>query len=137
MVALFHENESASITLREEAEKNLVFADKNQLIRVFNNIIKNAIQAIPDDRAGEIDIRVRNHEHRIVVSVQDNGSGIPEDQKDKVFVPNFTTKSSGMGIGLAMSKNIIESAGGYIWFESEYGEGTTFYVELPIYTGNA
>ncbi len=62
----------------------------------------------------------------------DNGTGISDGQKDKVFVPNFTTKSSGMGLGLAMSKNIVESSGGFIWFNSEENKGTTFFVEFPI-----
>ena len=65
------------------------------------------------------------------MEVQDNGSGIPDEQKDKVFVPNFTTKNSGMGLGLAMTKNIIETAHGEIWFDSAENVGTTFYVKLP------
>ncbi|HNA58080.1 MAG TPA: HAMP domain-containing sensor histidine kinase, partial [Chitinophagales bacterium] len=64
----------------------------------------------------------------------DNGRGIGDEEKDKVFVPNFTTKSSGMGIGLAMTKNIVEGAGGYIWFESTVSVGTTFYIEFPLMT---
>ncbi|MBK9456181.1 MAG: HAMP domain-containing histidine kinase [Bacteroidetes bacterium] len=102
------------------------------MLRVFNNVIKNAIQAIPDDRKGVIAITLQMAEHRAMVKVADNGKGIPDYEKDKVFVPNFTTKSSGMGIGLAMCKNIVESAGGYIWFESNEGEGTIFFIELPV-----
>ena len=66
------------------------------------------------------------------LSVADNGGGIPEHMQDKIFMPNFTTKSSGTGLGLAMSKSIAEQAHGDIWFESVLGEGTTFFVKLPL-----
>jgi signal transduction histidine kinase len=62
--------------------------------------------------------------------VKDNGTGIPPDRIDKIFMPNFTTKSTGMGLGLAMVKNIVENAGGQIWFETSQNIGTTFYVSL-------
>jgi signal transduction histidine kinase len=68
----------------------------------------------------------------IIVKVRDNGEGIPAEMQSKIFIPNFTTKSSGTGLGLAMSKTIVEQAKGKIWFETMEGEGTTFYVELPI-----
>ena len=132
VTSLFNEHDDIEITLSVPDNKIEVFADKNQLLRVFNNVIKNAIQAIPDDRKGVIAITLQMAEHRAMVKVADNGKGIPDYEKDKVFVPNFTTKSSGMGIGLAMCKNIVESAGGYIWFESNEGEGTIFFIELPV-----
>lgn len=109
-----------------------VFADREQLQRVFNNLIKNAIQAIPDGRFGEIAVRVYQKEDHVVIQVKDNGSGIPEDMHKKVFLFNFTTKSSGTGLGLAMSKNIIEQAKGKIYFETEDNVGTSFFVELPV-----
>ena len=129
--ALFLENEEAEIKLVLPFDKIEIFADKNQLLRVFNNVIKNAIQSIPDDRDGLIEIDLQLMDSRALVRIKDNGTGIPEDEKDKVFVPNFTTKSSGMGIGLAMCKNIVEGAGGYIWFESKLDVGTTFFIEFP------
>jgi len=129
---LFKENEQAEIDLQTPREQIEVFADKNQLLRVFNNLIKNALQAIPSDKEGKVEISLERYDHRAVVKVRDNGMGIPDDQREKVFVPNFTTKSSGMGIGLAMSKNIVESAGGYIWFETALNRGTTFFVEFPV-----
>ena len=67
-----------------------------------------------------------------VIRVSDNGVGIPEDMKKKVFVPNFTTKNSGTGLGLAISKNIIESVNGRIYYDTVPNVGTDFYVELPI-----
>ncbi len=132
VTGLFIENEEAEISLKLPKQKIEVFADKNQLIRVFNNVIKNAIQSISIERKGEITITLEVLEHRALIKVIDNGIGIPEEEKDKVFVPNFTTKTSGMGIGLAMSKNIIESIGGYIYFESSVETGTTFYIEFPL-----
>lgn len=111
----------------------LVYADRNQLLRVLNNLYKNAIQAIPEDRVGRIrtDVVVANQDW-VKIAVADNGTGIPPEQQNKVFVPNFTTKTSGTGLGLAMSKNIVESAKGQIYFETKVGEGTIFYLELPL-----
>ena len=66
------------------------------------------------------------------VAIRDNGAGIPEGVREQVFVPNFTTKETGSGIGLAVAKRGIESAGGRIWFETKVGEGTDFFIELPL-----
>ncbi len=109
-----------------------VIADKNHLLRVLNNLLKNAIQAIPEDRHGKISLELQKEGANAVIIVTDNGTGIAEEKGDKVFVPNFTTKSSGTGLGLAMSKNIIESFFGTIYFETEVNVGTSFYVKLPI-----
>ncbi len=66
------------------------------------------------------------------MSLSDNGSGIPEELRRKLFTPNFTTKSSGMGLGLSIAKKYIENANGRIWFESEADKGSVFFVELPL-----
>ena len=100
--------------------------------RVFNNLISNAIQAIPEDRNGKIDIVLGCRENTSVVTFKDNGKGIAKEDAKKVFVPNFSTKTSGMGLGLAISRKIIETAGGRISFESQVGKGTTFTIELPL-----
>ena len=113
-------------------EQIQVYADKEQLLRVFNNIIKNGMQAIQEGNEGLINIRLSQHESMVQVAISDNGVGIEEVQKDKIFFPNFTTKSSGTGLGLAMVKNIVEMSNGRIWFETEIGKGTTFFIELPI-----
>lgn len=126
--------EDVEVKLDLPQEEHIVFADKNQLVRVLNNLVKNAIQAIPDERRGRVLISLRREGEQAVIRVSDNGCGIPEERGAHVFVPNFTTKSSGTGLGLAMCKNIVESTGGRIYFESEIDEGTVFFVELPIDT---
>jgi len=112
-------------------ESLFLFADRNQLMQVLNNLYKNAIQAIPEGREGKISTRCYRRDGRVVVEIGDNGSGIPEEMREKVFVPNFTTKTSGSGLGLALSKNFVESAGGRLYFETEPGKGTHFFIELP------
>lgn len=133
-VSDLYKNEDVDLTIHIPAEQYLVFADKGQLIRVFNNLVKNALQAIPDERKGNIFIAMKQEHDFVLVKVEDNGIGISPEQQEKVFAPNFTTKGSGMGLGLAISKNIINSAGGEIWFESEKETGTRFYVKLPIHS---
>lgn len=108
-----------------------IFADKEQLLRVFNNLFRNAIQAIPENRRGEIEVTLSKQNLNFVVAVKDNGTGIADEVYDKIFVPNFTTKTHGMGLGLAMVKNIVETCNGKIWFETSKGHGTTFYVSFP------
>ena len=110
-----------------------VFADREQLSRAFINLIKNGIQAIPAEREGKIYIRLKRRDHMVVISVTDNGTGIPENLKEKMFSPNFTTKTSGMGLGLAIVKNIVENFNGRIWFETVTNEGTSFFLEIPVY----
>ena len=129
---LFKESKNTDIELSLPDRDFYVFADRNHLVRVFNNMIKNAVEAIPDTRRGKILVALLEVEGKAMVKVQDNGVGIPEDKREKVFVPNFTTKNSGTGLGLAISKNIIESVSGKIYFETEKDVGTTFFVELPI-----
>lgn len=128
-----YKNESVELKVNLPVEHYQIYADKGQLLRVFNNLVKNAIQAIPDGRHGKIFIGLKQDDNFVMVKVEDNGTGISTEEQDKVFAPNFTTKGSGMGLGLAISKNIIESAGGEIWFESKPGIGTTFFVKLPIH----
>ena len=129
---LFSEVQDVELSLSKPDQDLWVYADKNHLVSVFNNIIKNAIQAIPEEREGFIHVKLYEEENLAIVKISDNGSGITDEMKEKVFVPNFTTKSSGTGLGLAISKNIIESVNGRIRFETEVGKGTDFYVTLPI-----
>jgi two-component system, NtrC family, nitrogen regulation sensor histidine kinase NtrY len=131
----FHQGEDGvEISLNcKEDQSCWVYTDKEQLLRVFNNLIRNAIQAIPQEKQGKIDIRMRLEKNTYVVAIQDNGTGISDELKEKIFSPNFTTKNGGMGLGLALVKNIVESSSGQIWFESTIGEGTTFYIQLPVF----
>ena len=132
-VNLHNGNDGVKITVETVGAVNdLVYGDKNQLLRVFNNLILNSIQAIPENAEGKIVVNARNENAHIIISVLDNGIGISDDFLQKVFVPNFTTKSSGTGLGLAITRNIIELAGGTIRFESVENSGTTFFVSLPV-----
>jgi two-component system nitrogen regulation sensor histidine kinase NtrY len=122
-----------TITLQVPEGKWVVFADENLMFRTFNNLIINALQAVPADRKPRIDVALQPEGDReVLISIADNGVGIPEDIRSKVFVPNFSTKYSGSGIGLAVARKGIESAGGSIWFETKEKEGTTFYIKLPL-----
>ena len=92
--------------------------DKEQWSRIIHNLVKNALQSVPEDRQPEIVVRVLKEQGKGIISVSDNGTGIPDEMKERVFEPNFTTKSSGMGLGLAMVKNLIQNFGGTIAFEN-------------------
>ncbi|MCH2214192.1 MAG: HAMP domain-containing histidine kinase [Flavobacteriales bacterium] len=116
-------------------DPNLTYAvncDKDQLVRVFNNLIKNAVQSLPPDRKGQIEIDILKEDAGYSTIISDNGSGITEEQMSKIFVPNFTTKSRGMGLGLAMSKKIVENFSGEISFTSKPGVGSRFKVWIPF-----
>ncbi|AII52981.1 hypothetical protein N008_13470 [Hymenobacter sp. APR13] len=119
--------------LPEEETPTIVFADENLLVRTFNNLLINALQAVPEGRAAQVSAQLSVQSNkRVQISIQDNGAGIPADVREKIFIPNFTTKATGSGIGLAVARRGIESAGGSVWFETEEGTGTTFYIELPL-----
>jgi two-component system, NtrC family, nitrogen regulation sensor histidine kinase NtrY len=112
-----------------------VYIDKEQLSRVFINLIKNALQSIPKSRTGKIHMDVRKTNKKVKVSISDNGIGITEEQQERMFQPNFTTKTSGMGLGLAIVKSILENANGSIRYDTEPGKGSVFQFELPLYQG--
>lgn len=129
---VFDEYEDVEIKLEANGiETAPYFADKELIIRIFNNLLKNGIQAKKRDLDCKIVIEVKDTRENYLITFEDNGIGIPEEQKSKIFVPNFTTKSKGTGLGLAMVKNIIENYRGKITFTSEEGKGTIFYVFLP------
>lgn len=107
-------------------------ADKTQINRLFNNLILNAIQAQQQNSNSTIRIDEELNATTILVKIKDNGTGIPYEKQSKIFTPNFTTKTSGTGLGLAMCKGIVEQNNGKIWFETKENIGTTFFVELPL-----
>jgi len=111
----------------------ITIMDRTQLIRIITNLVKNAIQAIPDlQMEKQIYIKVKKQDNAVLIEVIDNGSGIDAQNIPRIFEPKFTTKTSGMGLGLGIIKNIIENYKGTITFESEIGTGTTFTVTLPL-----
>ncbi len=127
------ERDDIEVKLFMPSERIAVFIDKNQMSRVVLNLIKNATQAIPEERSGEVRVSLSlKDEKTVLISVQDNGEGIHEDFRQKVFMPSFTTKRSGTGLGLAMCKNIVTGAGGEIYFHTTFGEGSEFCIELPV-----
>lgn len=119
------------IVFTADAEEIIAKFDRTQLIRVVTNLVKNAIQAMPEDQIPKINIHVGTTNNNVVITVADNGLGVLEENKDKVFEPKFTTKTSGMGLGLAMVKNIVETYKGSITFISEKNKGTVFKVTFP------
>jgi len=130
---LFKSTDNVTFSVHWPSEnKVIVYADKEHLNGAFSNLFKNAIQSIPQGREGIVKINLEVKSDKIIISISDNGSGIPKDLQKKLFTPNFTTKSSGMGLGLSIVKRYIESANGRIWFESETDKGSVFYVELPL-----
>nr|WP_294792686.1 ATP-binding protein [uncultured Mucilaginibacter sp.] len=130
-VVIFKQMDNFTIRYNSPEDPFIVFADRDQLLRCFNNLLKNSIEATPSDRSGLVEINYETGDKNILFMIKDNGNGIPENMREKIFEPNFTTKSSGTGLGLAFVKNSIENAGGKVWFETKTGQGTTFYLNFP------
>ncbi len=113
------------------SDKEILFNfDKNQIQRVIGNLVKNALQSVPDGRKPDILVSVRETGDKIYISVTDNGSGIAPEHQSRIFEPKFTTKNSGMGLGLAIVKKIVENHKGKIYFDSDPENGTTFTIEF-------
>jgi signal transduction histidine kinase len=119
------------INFSYDSNEVLANLDKSQLIRVLTNLVKNAIQSVPKERTPIIDVYLSDSTTHAIIKISDNGSGIDEEIKLKIFEPRFTTKSSGMGLGLSIISNIIKSFGGTIEFETKMNIGTTFTITLP------
>jgi two-component system nitrogen regulation sensor histidine kinase NtrY len=132
LVSLYETMENMLFKWVPVREKVMVNADKTQLNRLFTNLLQNAFEACHEKEICVISVSEELIEDRIRIKITDNGEGIPEQMQSKIFIPNFTTKSSGTGLGLAMSKTIVEQAKGSIWFETSEHDGSTFYVELPL-----
>ena len=121
------------IHFKSDEEEIITIMDRTQLVRIITNLIKNAIQAIPNEQDDKlIIVAVNKYENEVKITVKDNGIGIEQENIEHIFEPKFTTKNSGMGLGLGIIKNIIENYKGTITFETEYRKGTTFIVSLPI-----
>jgi len=133
-VEVFHSTPGTHVSLTNTSRPLFVVADREQLLRVFNNLLKNALQSIPDGQRGRVEVVLRAEGTDAIAEVRDNGTGIAEADQQRIFQPNFTTKTSGMGLGLAMVKRMVEQAGGTVRFETRMDEGTTFIVSLPLHT---
>lgn len=130
VISLLRENAEGTPVRYVGAEYGVfALADGEQIKQVFTNLIKNAIQAINGARGGDIIVILKDLSNSVEVSVSDNGPGIPRDVQPRIFTPYFTTKSTGTGLGLGISKNIVEGCGGTIRFETS-PKGSTFYVTL-------
>ncbi|MFT4739386.1 MAG: two-component system nitrogen regulation sensor histidine kinase NtrY [Marivirga sp.] len=129
VVSLFKLNEQ-NIALKIPLEEIFAFVDPKLIERIFNNILINALQSEAAERAMIIQVSMQVLDKKVMINFQDNGAGISEENLHKIFLPNFTTKEEGSGIGLALAKRGIEYAGGKIWVESEIGVGSNFYIEL-------
>lgn len=127
---IFNEDD---VTFESDEQTIISKMDRTQLIRIITNLVKNAIQAIPENQPEKlVSVSVKRHENQVLILVKDNGTGIEEHNISHIFEPKFTTKNSGMGLGLGIIKNIIENYKGTITFETQFGSGTVFTVSLPI-----
>ncbi len=133
LIELYRPNSRVTLEWRAVQARVMVEADRTQMNRLFTNLLANAVEACNGVEHCKIEVGEQiSIDGTIIISIKDNGEGIPPEVQSHIFVPNFTTKSSGTGLGLAMCKGIVEQAKGNIWFETEQGRGTTFYVELPL-----
>ena len=132
-VELYFNSPDIEIHFSSDKEKLELMADKNQLSRAFHNILKNAIQSIPEDRKGKVIINLFRKNQWAYVEVRDNGCGMSQEVANRIFTPSFSTKNSGMGLGLAITKQIVENAGGKIRFNTIENQGSTFTIQLPMH----
>ena len=128
---LYRSDENIEFTWRPVRQRLIIRADKTQMNRLFTNLFGNAVEACVDN-ACRIEVTEEIYDGVVRISIRDNGEGIPPEMQSRIFTPNFTTKSSGTGLGLAMCKGIVEQVKGKIWFDTKAGEGTTFHVEIPL-----
>jgi signal transduction histidine kinase len=129
---LYQPNPHVTIDWYPVKEQVMINADRTQMNRLFTNLLANAVEACQGMEACNIVISESIIGEMIRLGIKDNGEGIAPDMQERIFIPNFTTKSSGTGLGLAMCKGIVEQAKGKIWFETERGRGTTFYIEFML-----
>lgn len=124
------------LIFNSEEKEIIVKLDRSQLIRVVTNLVKNAIQSVEGSQSPRVEVKVYSKGQTAFIEVLDNGMGIPNDNKERIFEPKFTTKSSGMGLGLAMVKSIIENYKGKITLQSEVEKGSVFRVEFPKFNNS-
>jgi two-component system, NtrC family, nitrogen regulation sensor histidine kinase NtrY len=132
LVAQLHVAENSLLTWQLWPQQVMINADRTHINRLFTNLLQNAMQSVPEGKQPVVRLENYVSDNKVMITVTDNGSGIAEEMQSKIFTPNFTTKTSGTGLGLAMCKGIVEQAGGRIWFDTKLDVGTAFYVELPM-----
>lgn len=134
IIELFRNRERGTVTFIDHTEEIPVYVmgDDQLFGRVISNLIINGIQAVDGRKRSMVDVSMKVENGKVVLMIQDNGKGIPDELKDKIFIPNFSTKSEGSGLGLAIAKRGVETAGGKIWFETQVGLGTRFYLEFDL-----
>ncbi|WP_080238866.1 sensor histidine kinase [Spirosoma rigui] len=128
--------DDSRITLQRQiaAGPVMVIGDRQLMGRILTNLLINGIQSVPSDRKPSISLKLYTRDEEVQIEIHDNGVGIPEAIRTKVFLPNFSTKRGGSGLGLAIAKRGVEHAGGSIWFETIEGVGTSFFLSLPLST---
>jgi len=119
------------IVFKSNEDKIIINIDRPQIVRIMTNLIKNAVQACENTNSPSIKVSIKKMSKTVSISVRDNGNGIPLNIRKNIFEPNFTTKSGGMGLGLGMVKNLVNSYEGKIDFESKVNKGTTFKITFP------
>ena len=120
------------ITFNSEHSNIQVSIDRTQMVRIVTNLIKNAVEACGSIEDPLIQVNIKKKNKKVVIDISDNGIGISKEIKSKIFEPKFTTKTSGMGLGLGMVKNLVSSYGGSISFKSKINLGTSFIISFPI-----
>jgi nitrogen fixation/metabolism regulation signal transduction histidine kinase len=121
-----------NVSFKSNFEKIIINIDKPQIVRIITNLVKNSIQACQNVSSPKINVTIKKKDNLVEIKVHDNGHGIPEDVRPNVFEPNFTTKSGGMGLGLGMVKNLVNSYEGKINFETKIDKGTIFKITFPL-----
>ncbi|MCF8338687.1 MAG: GHKL domain-containing protein [Bacteroidales bacterium] len=133
-VELFEGEENIEVVTQFDVDRIEIEADEKQIQRVFINLIKNSLQALNQQKAGKIEIHGYTENQKAVVIIRDNGPGIPDDKREKIFLPNFTTKSGGTGLGLAMVRNIVTGFGGDIHLVQSDETGTVFQIVFSLWS---
>ncbi len=136
VLELFKTDKRMELEFQDDSytEQIPILGDDKLFGRVISNLIINGMQAVESGKKPQIRIWLWLSDRAVFLEISDNGKGIPEELRDKIFIPNFSTKSQGSGLGLAIAKSGVETAGGKIWFETEVGKGSTFFLTFPLLT---
>jgi two-component system nitrogen regulation sensor histidine kinase NtrY len=136
VLELFKTDKRMELVFQDDSytEQIPILGDDKLFGRVISNLIINGMQAVESGKKPQIRVWLWLSDRAVFLEISDNGKGIPEELRDKIFIPNFSTKSQGSGLGLAIAKSGVETAGGKIWFETEVGKGSTFFLTFPLIT---